>query len=66
MDIKQYMVTLGQQARAASRSMAAASSGAKNAALNAIADALSERRASLISENAKDLSGGFAGPARVR
>lgn len=58
MDIKQYMVTLGQQARAASRSMAAASSGAKNAALNAIADALSERRASLISENAKDLSAG--------
>lgn len=58
MDIKQYMLTLGQQARAASRSMAAASSGAKNAALNAIAEALSERRESLISENAKDLMAG--------
>ncbi len=58
MDIKQYMQTLGQQARAASRDMAAVSSGAKNAALLAIADALSERRADLIRENAKDVAAG--------
>ena len=58
MDIKQYMQTLGQQARAASRDMAAVSSGAKNAALLAIADALAERRADLIRENAKDVAAG--------
>lgn len=58
MDIKQYMQTLGQQARAASRDMAAVSSGAKNAALLAIADALSDRRAELIRENAKDVAAG--------
>ncbi|KKL11441.1 hypothetical protein LCGC14_2545810, partial [marine sediment metagenome] len=44
MDIKSYMQTLGQQARAASRVVAAASSEAKNAALLAIADALNTNR----------------------
>ena len=38
MDIKQYMEDVGRNARAASRLMAKANTGAKNAALNAIAD----------------------------
>ena len=40
MDIKEYMKGLGQQARAASRAMARANTGAKNAALLYIADAI--------------------------
>ena len=43
MDIQQYMATVGEQARGASRAMARATAGDKNAALSAIAglDALS-------------------------
>ena len=37
MDIQHYMQTLGRQARAASRVLAAASTAAKNAALLAMA-----------------------------
>ncbi len=40
MDIKQYMQTVGRQARAASRAMAAADTNQKNAALLAIAAAI--------------------------
>jgi len=58
MDIKQYMTELGQQARAASRDMARANTGAKNAALLHIADAIMAAQAELISENAKDLEQG--------
>lgn len=55
MDIKQYMTELGQQARAASRAMARAETGAKNAALLHIADAIMASQAVLIAENARDL-----------
>jgi len=58
MDIKQYMSDLGRQARAASRDMARADTGAKNAALLHIADAIMAAQAELIAENAKDLQQG--------
>ncbi len=58
MDIKKYMTELGQQARAASRAMARANTGAKNDALMFIADAILAAQDELISENAKDLKQG--------
>lgn len=58
MDIKQYMTELGQQARAASRAMASANTGAKNAALLNIAEAIEAAEAELTSENARDLEQG--------
>ncbi|HEC19384.1 MAG TPA: glutamate-5-semialdehyde dehydrogenase [Gammaproteobacteria bacterium] len=58
MDIKQYMTELGQQARAASRHMARANTGAKNAALLHIAEGLEDAEALLIAENARDLEQG--------
>jgi glutamate-5-semialdehyde dehydrogenase len=58
MDIKKYMTELGQQARAASRAMARANTGAKNAALLNIANAIEQAEAELIAENAKDLEQG--------
>ncbi|MEE8379063.1 MAG: glutamate-5-semialdehyde dehydrogenase [Gammaproteobacteria bacterium] len=58
MDIKKYMTELGQQARAASRAMARANTGAKNDALLFIADAILAAQDELISENAKDLEQG--------
>lgn len=60
MDIKQYMTELGKNARVASRAMARANTGAKNAALEAIADNLLASQASLMSENDKDLQAGKA------
>jgi len=56
MDIAQYMHTLGQQARSASRLVAAASTETKNKALLAIARRLREREAELLSANAADLA----------
>jgi glutamate-5-semialdehyde dehydrogenase len=58
MDVKQYMVHVGQQAREASRSMAAADTGAKNKALLAMAEAIEANRAALMAANAKDLQNG--------
>ncbi|VAW96472.1 Gamma-glutamyl phosphate reductase [hydrothermal vent metagenome] len=58
MDVKQYMQDLGQRARAASRAMARANSGAKNDALLHIATGLEAARTALIAENAKDLEQG--------
>ena len=58
MDVKQYMQDLGQRARAASRAMARANTGAKNDALLHIAAALEAAQAELIAENAKDLEQG--------
>ncbi len=60
MDVRQYMETVGQRARAAAREMARANTGTKNAALHAIADALERERAHLVAENAKDLEAGRA------
>ena len=47
LDVSAYMRRLGEQARAAARLMGAAETGAKNAALNAIADAILADRAVL-------------------
>ena len=60
MDIKQYMKGLGENARAASREMARANTGAKNSALLAIADSIMASQARLMEENSKDLEKGKA------
>jgi glutamate-5-semialdehyde dehydrogenase len=54
-DIEAYMLELGRNARAASRRIAAAASGAKSKALQAIAAALNEDRRELLRANALDL-----------
>nr|CRH07234.1 Gamma-glutamylphosphate reductase [Candidatus Magnetococcus massalia] len=51
---------IGQAARAAARKLAWLDSGTKNAALNAMADALIASKATLQAENAKDLEQGQA------
>ncbi|MCE0558221.1 glutamate-5-semialdehyde dehydrogenase [Motilimonas sp. E26] len=58
MNVQEYMQNLGKSARAASRQIAAATSGTKNNALLAIANALNETRDFLIAENEKDLQAG--------
>jgi glutamate-5-semialdehyde dehydrogenase len=55
-DIKSYMKTVGQQARAASRVMAQADTNTKNRALQAIANIILRDSAKLIAENAKDVA----------
>jgi glutamate-5-semialdehyde dehydrogenase len=59
-DIKSYMDDVGQRARAASRLMARASTGEKNAALLAIADALLASRDDVLAANVKDVDAGRA------
>ncbi len=59
-DIAAYMAGLGAKARTASRRLAAATTGEKNAALNAIADDLDSNRDTLMAENKKDLEAGAA------
>lgn len=59
-DITAYMTDLGQRARAASRLLAAAPTGRKNAALQAIAEDLQANRETLMSENRRDLEAGRA------
>jgi glutamate-5-semialdehyde dehydrogenase len=56
MNIENYMQTLGQAARAASREMAKASTGAKNAALLAMAADIRARREDLLAANAEDVA----------
>ncbi|GAA3922681.1 glutamate-5-semialdehyde dehydrogenase [Litoribacillus peritrichatus] len=58
MDIKAYMIELGQSARAASRVIAAATTDQKNKALLAMAEALEASRAELMAANRKDLERG--------
>ncbi|MCG8391711.1 MAG: glutamate-5-semialdehyde dehydrogenase [Pseudomonadales bacterium] len=58
MDIQQYMQRLGEQARAASRAMARASSGDKDKALAAIASALRSHRSAILQANQQDLDNG--------
>jgi len=58
MNIKEYMSTLGKNARAAASSIAAASSGTKNEALEAIAKALDGAREALAVANEIDLQAG--------
>jgi len=57
-DISAYMHTLGTQARAASRILAAAATKDKNAALLAIAQELETNRATLLTANQQDLDAG--------
>ena len=56
MDIEAYMHSVGTQARAASRRIAAASTDAKNAALYAIARRLRDARETLLRANQTDLA----------
>lgn len=55
MQLENYMLSTGQAARAAARAMARAGTGEKNAALEAIAEQLRERRGALAEANGKDL-----------
>ena len=55
-DIAATMLGIGRAARAASRDVALASTAAKNLALNAAATMLRARTASILQENASDLS----------
>ena len=59
-DIKQYMHTLGQQARAASRLVSRAGTHTKNQALQAIADEIRAAAIALKAANALDLTAGAA------
>ena len=58
--VKQQMQALGQQARAASRVVAAADTNIKNRALLAMAEALRTATPALIEANEKDLAAGRA------
>lgn len=59
-DIKDYMLQLGARARAASHAIAKASTGQKNRALLAIADAIDASRDALQAANRRDLEAGVA------
>ena len=59
-DLTEYMQALGRRARAASREMARADSGAKNRALLAIAADLEQSEAALLTANGKDMAAGRA------
>ncbi|MBL8426398.1 MAG: glutamate-5-semialdehyde dehydrogenase [Dechloromonas sp.] len=56
MDIKEYMQTVGRQARAASRRLAGATTAEKNAALLHIAAAIRREKAALVAANQEDLA----------
>jgi len=58
MNVQEYMRDLGRNARQASRQLAAATSGDKNAALLATASILDASRPALVAANAKDLESG--------
>lgn len=58
--VAEYMTQVGREARAASRALAAASTGVKNEALQAMARELDAARDTLAAENAKDLAAGEA------
>ncbi|WP_188750285.1 glutamate-5-semialdehyde dehydrogenase [Marinobacterium zhoushanense] len=60
MNVAEYMSELGQRARAASRLMARADTGRKNAALDAMARVLDASRDALAEANRKDLDAGRA------
>ncbi|KEA64558.1 Gamma-glutamyl phosphate reductase [Marinobacterium lacunae] len=60
MNVAEYMSELGQRARAASRLMARADTGRKNAALDAMARVLDASRDTLAAANRKDLERGRA------
>ena len=55
MNIKDYMQTIGQKARAASRAMAKADANTKNVAINTIAHAIIREKSALLAANKQDL-----------
>lgn len=57
-DITAYMQTVGKQARAASRALAAANTGEKNAALMSIYEALKDAKSDILSANKIDMDNG--------
>lgn len=57
-DITAYMQTVGKQARAASRTLAAANTGEKNAALMSIYEALKDAKSDILSANKIDMDNG--------
>ena len=59
-DLDRYMIAIGQRARAASRIIGRADTRTKNAALLAIAQALQDAEAALVSANQRDLAAGRA------
>ncbi len=58
MNVKAYMAEVGRKARAASRAIAAATTGDKNRALLETAEALNNSRTELVAANAEDLQQG--------
>lgn len=60
MNVQEYMQSLGQDARAASRHIARATTNAKNAALLAIYRTLEANQADVLTANAKDMANGLA------
>jgi len=58
MDVKEQVLKIGADAKAASRELAKLSTRKKNAILEAMADELDARRDAIKAENAKDLSAG--------
>ncbi len=58
MTVQDYMQTLGQQARQASRHIARATTNSKNAALQAIYSALETNQAKVLAANAQDMLNG--------
>ncbi len=59
-DVNAYMKDVGQRARESSRDIGRAETGAKNAALQAIADRIDAQAETLKRENSKDLEAGRA------
>lgn len=57
-DVTAYMQTVGKQARAASRVLAAANTGDKNSALMAIHDVLKEAKSDILAANKIDMNNG--------
>jgi glutamate-5-semialdehyde dehydrogenase len=57
-DIRSLMDEIGRKARTAARRMALADSGQKNAALNAMADAILRRKHAILEANALDMAAG--------
>lgn len=60
MNVQDYMADLGRNARAAARAIAAATTGDKNQALLATAEALASARTELVAANQKDMENGRA------
>jgi glutamate-5-semialdehyde dehydrogenase len=60
LDVTAYLQTLGRAARAASRTTARASTREKNAALQAVHDALAAAQAEVMAANARDVEAGRA------